>query len=155
MERRNSKGNRVEPGKTYGLATFAEKHREALNYDLLTRTGYEVNDIGGALSWGAFESFLKHVGPESAIGQELGYATGWETRKKTNEILADIYDLLQVLNRNLVAANSKKKVSETIKPYPRPGQDKDERKVGKGALSVKDLRAWIENRRKQKKGGKK
>jgi len=95
------------------------------------------------------------VGPESAIGQELGYATGWETRKKTNEILADIYDLLQVLNRNLVAANSKKKIAEKIKPYPRPGQDKDERKVGKGALPVKDLRAWIENRRKQKKGGKK
>lgn len=131
-----------------------------MNFDLLTRTGYEVEDIGGALSWGAFESFIKNIGPESALGRELGYATGWNTQTKTNAILADIYDLLQVINRNIVASHSKKKVAAKFKPYPRPGDKKDDKKVGKGALPVKDLRAWIEEKRKQhkkkmKKGGKK
>ena len=155
MERRNSKGNGHTAGKTVCLAQFAETHREALNYDLLTRTGYEVEDIGGALSWGAFESFIKNVGPESALGRELGVYTGWDTQTKTNAILADIYDLLQLINRNIVAANSKKKITEKINPYPRPGQKDDARKVGKGALPKEDLRAWIENKRKKKKGGKK
>ena len=98
-------------------------------------------------------SFIKNVGPESAIGRELGYATGWETTTKTNAILADIYDLLQVINRNLVAAHSKEKVKKKIKPYPRPGQDENKRKIGKGALPVNELREWIENKRKQKKKG--
>ena len=143
-----------DAGKIAGLATFAETHREAVNYDLLTRTGYEIKDIGGALSWGAFESFIKQIGPDSAIGRELGYATGWESTIKTNAILADIYDLLQVINRNLVAAHSQKKVKEKIKPYPRPGQDENKRKIGKGAMPVADLREWI-NKKRNKKGGKK
>ena len=85
----------------------------------------------------------------------MGYATGWDTTTKTNAILADIYDILQVINRNLVASHSKKPVKQKIKPYPRPGQDENERKIGKGALPVNELRAWIENKRKQKrKGGK-
>ncbi len=130
-----------------------------MNFDLLTRTGYEVEDIGGALSWGAFESFIKNIGPESALGRELGYSTGWNTQTKTNAILADIYDLLQLINRNIVASHSKGRVAAKIKPYPRPGKE-DEKKVGKGALPVKDLRAWFEEKRKQhkqkkKKGGKK
>lgn len=158
MERRNGKGVWLYAGKIAGLATFAETHREAINYDLLTRTGYEIKDIGSALSWGAFESFIKNVGPDSALGRELGYATGWETTKKTNAILADIYDLLQVINYNLVSAHSRKKrPKKNIKPYPRPGQDeKNERKIGKGALPINDLREWINNKRKEKKkGGKK
>lgn len=118
---------------------------------MLTRTGYEVDDIGGALSWGAFESFIKNIGPESALGRELGYSTGWNTQTKTNAILADIYDLLQVINRNLIATHSKNKVSAKIKPYPRPGKEDKEKKVGKNALPISDLRAWIEEKRKQHK----
>lgn len=95
------------------------------------------------------------MGPESALARDLGYSTGWETTTKTNAILADIYDLLQVINRNVIAAHSRKKQNERIKPYPRPGKDNDERKIGKGALPVAELHAWIENKRKQKRKGEK
>lgn len=142
----------VDAGKIAGLAKFAETHREAINFDLLTRTGYEIEDIGGALSWGAFESFIKQIGPNSALGRELGYATGWETTTKTNAILADIYDLLQVINLNIIRTHSDKKTKKKFKPYPRPGQDDKKRKIGRGALPVNDLREWINKKRK---GGKK
>lgn len=69
---------------------------------------------------------------------------------KTNGILADIYDLLQVVNANLVVANGGKK--KNIKPYPRPGRDEDKnnKRIGKDAVPVDDLREWI--RRKQENG---
>ena len=80
----------------------------------------------------------------------MGFSTGWETISKTNAILADIYDLLQLVNRNLVAANSKKKIKETITPYPRPGRDNNARKIGKSAMPLADLREWMNKKRKAK-----
>lgn len=141
---------RVNNGKIASLAEFAQKHREALSFDLITRTSYQLEDVGGALSWGALDAFIKNLGQDSALARELGMSTGWETTTKTNAILADIYDLLQLINRNLVASNSKKKISDKIKPYPRPGAEKDKRKIGTGAMPLNDLREWIKG--KQRKG---
>ena len=72
--------------------------------------------------------------------------TGWENTIKTNAILADIYDLLQVINSNIVALGDHKKAKK-IKPYPRPGKDNDNvHKIGKGALPPDELHKWIEER---------
>jgi len=111
-----------------------------------------VNDIGGALSWGSLLSFIKGLGPDSALAQDLGQSKGWESTTKTNAILCDICDLLQAINNNLVAFMSGGKTRRKTKPYPRPGRDKDknERKLGKGGLALTDLREWI--RRKQEHG---
>jgi len=113
----------------------------------MTRTRYTLEDVGGALSWSSLASFIKYLDGTSALARDLGKATGWETTAKTNEILANIFDLLQVINANLVnmASGGKKKVK--VKPYPRPGRDEDNtRKIGKGALPVEDLHAWIRER---------
>lgn len=129
------------------LARFVNEHDEALDYDLMTRTNYQLNDLGGVLSWGALRGFIKNLGGESALARDIGKATGWETTAKTNTILADIFDLLQVINANVVAlaTNGKKKMK--IKPYPRPGQgNKNERKIGRGAIPVTDLREFIKRR---------
>ena len=154
MERRNGEGVRYALGKIAALAKFAEAHREALTYDLITRTNYQIEDVGGALGWGAFESFIHNLGPDSALARDMGFSTGWESQTKTNAILADIYDLLQVINRNLIAANSKKPPHGNIKPYPRPGAENKEKKIGSGALPKDDLHKWIEKKRKQYKGTK-
>jgi hypothetical protein len=119
-----------------------------LNFDLITKTHYQVEDVGGVLSWDALDSFIKNIGPGSALARDLGYdLEGWDTRTKTNAILADIYDVLQLINRNIVASNSKKRISEKITPYPRPGREDDKKRIGSGAIPVTDLREWI--RRKQ------
>lgn len=73
----------------------------------------------------------------------MGKSTEWEQTIKTNAILADIFDLLQVINANLVALASGGKKKGKIKPYPRPGRDKNTRKIGRDALPIDELREWI------------
>ena len=129
------------------LAEFVEEHDEALNYDLITRTNYQLNDIGGALSWSSLHSFIKYLPGDSAVAREAGKSSVWDSRIKTNAILADIYDMLQLLNANLVAFASGGKTKPKITPYPRPGrEDNTRRKFGKGALPLDEMRAWIKER---------
>lgn len=105
--------------------------------------------MGGALSWGSLRSFILHLKTDSALARDLGKSTGWEDTLKTNELLADIFDMLQVINANLMHIASGGKKKSKIKPYPRPGreEDKNERKLGTGAIPVTDLREWIRRRR--------
>lgn len=127
-----------------GLARFIDEHGEAVNYDLLTRTAYQVNDVGGALSWGAFYAFIKNLGSDSALARDLGKSTGWETVLQTNTLLADIFDLLQVIHADLIHWMSHGKKKTNFKPYPRPGADKDKkRRLGSGAMPFDELREWI------------
>lgn len=138
---------RANAGGILSLAKFAEEHREALEYDLITRTSYQLDDVGGALSWSALYSFIKNLKSDSALARDLGKNTGWEDIVKTNGILADIYDLLQVINANLCNFGSKHPSKKKIKLYPRPDKGKNnERKYGRDALPIKDLREWIRSK---------
>ena len=131
------------------LAKFCEEHDRALNYDLLTQTNYQLDDVGGSLSWGAFRSFIYGLRTDSALARDLGKATGWEDTLTTNKILADIFDMLQVINANIMRIGGGKKTK--IKPYPRPwDKDSDKRKIGKGAMPYDELREWF----KEKQNGK-
>lgn len=92
------------------------------------------------------------LGPDSALGRELHPKEGtWATRYQTNAILADIYDLLNQLNSNMIAIASRKR-SEHPKPYPRPWETnnghKETKRYGSEPLKVSDLDAWFEERRK-------
>lgn len=130
------------------LAEFVEEHSEALSYDLITRTNYQIDDIGGALSWSSLHSFIKFLPGDSALARDLGKSSAiWDSRIKTNAILADIFDLLQQLNANFVAFASGGKTKQKITPYPRPGREDDNRrKFGKGALPLDEMRQWIKER---------
>lgn len=84
--------------------------------------------------------------------QELSPETSaWGTTTKTNVILADIYDVLAVINANLVALRSGK-AARKPKPYPRPsGRNNDnERHIGSGALPPDELERWMEEKRREK-----
>ena len=59
-------------------------------------------------------------------------------------ILADIYDLLQVINLNISKLGGGK--HKKIKPYPRPGKDEDKKHLGKGAMPLQALKEWIKER---------
>ena len=73
----------------------------------------------------------------------------WAGTAKTNALLADIYDVLAMINANIVAMGSGKRAKKP-KGYPRPG-DKDKQKIGKNALPPDQLRAWFEKKRKERK----
>lgn len=140
-------------GRAGGIVSLAKavmQYREAIDYDLLTKTGYELKDVGRTLSWRALDHFLRRAEPDSALMQELNPDLAeWSSRLKTNIILADIYDILAVLNANVVARGSGKPARRP-KPYPRPGRKDDPettRHIGSGALPPDELRAWIERKR--------
>lgn len=130
------------------LAAFVTEHDEAIEYDLLTRTGYELRDVGSTLSWQALASFITNIEESSALARELNeeYYT-WSSTLKTNGILADIFDILAQINANLVALG-KRSASKPVPPYPRPGmEEKREERIGKGALPKEELKEWIERKR--------
>ena len=112
------------------LARFVTEHYEAIDYDLLTKTGYSLDDVGGRLSWSALYSFILKNENGALLRELRPDISTWGTTAKTNALLADIYDMLAAINANLCAKGSGKRPKRP-KPYPRPGESKTERKIGK------------------------
>ena len=104
------------------------------------------------MSWDALDAFLRHAGPDSALMKELNPdLSTWSQTTKTNAILADIFDVLALINANLNAIGSGKPAKKP-KPYPRPGTQQNpenERHFGSGALPPDELRKWFDQKRKQ------
>jgi len=124
------------------LAAFIREHREAVNYDLLTQTGYSLDDVGRGLSWSALDSFIKNTSPNGALIREMRPDIfQWSSTAKTNALLADIYDMLAAINANLCAKGSGRKPKRP-KPYPRPGGNKQQKHIGT-AVSIEELNRRI------------
>ena len=143
-----------QSGGIVSLAKQVMKHREAIGYDLLTKTGHEFNDIGESLSWDALGVFLNKIDVDSALFRELNpeLAT-WTNTAKTNAILADIYDILAAINANIMSIGSGKPARKP-KPYPRPVKHEhdDEKRIGSGGLPPDELRKWFERKRAELNG---
>ena len=106
--------------------------------------------MGHSLSWNALRSFILNISPESALAREVNPESYiWSSRAKTNAILADIYDLLSMINANMCAGFSRKRPKKP-KPYPRPGKHDNQEitHIGKGALPPDELREWFKAREK-------
>lgn len=126
------------------------EHPKALEGDLL-KAGYELKDIGHSISWGALFSFVSRLETDSCLAAEMvPDIHSWSTRLKTNIILADIYDVLALINANIVAIGTHEK---TKKPnfYKRPNSSDDVGdRYGEGAVPVDELRrSFAEKRRKR------
>lgn len=117
----------------------------------MTRTGHTLADVPGEIPWPSVVSFVAGLDLDSALARSIRpELTGWTTRAKTNAILADIADILAMVNANLVALGEHKR-AKTPEPYPRPGKSKPTRSkhIGSGPLPPDKLRDWIEERRKR------
>lgn len=117
--------------------------------DLLIKTGHSLDDIGRSLSWGALGAFLHKPDIDGEIARELDPELAqWSGTIKTNAILADIYDLLSMINANIYAMGSGKKAKKP-KAYPRPN-DSEKKSIGKKGLPPEELRAWFDKKRKER-----
>jgi hypothetical protein len=135
-----------------GLAKFVEEHHGAIEYDLLKKTGHEINDIGDTLSWGALSSFVSNMEADSATVREIEpELSGWSSVAKTNAILADIFDVLSAINSNLKAIGSGTRAKSPEK-YPRPKKKTEKNKIFKSSMPMAEMRAWIEERRRRHAG---
>lgn len=124
-----------------------EQHGPALEYDLLTLTGYQLRDIGGALSWGALLHFCTHLPRTSALSRELvplSDAERWTSGEYNASILADIFDVLAQGIATLIAKGSGKS-PKRVRPYPRPNRKPKVRHIGKGAIPIRDFWRWWNN----------
>lgn len=149
MDRRNQESERCDPGGILGLAAFIEKHHKALEADLI-KYGYEIKDVGHSLSWGALHSFISNIEPDSSLSRELNPDIyKWSTTLKTNTLLADIYDILALINSNLVAIGTHKQ-AKIPKPYPRPSDKKDGKHIGDEAIPVTELKEMFVNKRRKR-----
>lgn len=116
-------------------------------------TGYQLRDIGGALSWDSVRAVLNNPRAESALMRELNPgAWVWASTAKTNTILADIWDMLAQINANLVASATRRPAKK-FKTYPRPvsrkSEPEDQQHYGSGALPADELRQWFEEKRRK------
>ena len=148
MARCYAGSNGRDCGGILSLRAFIDEHREAINKDLISSAGIEIDDVGGSLSWGAFSAFIKHPDPDSALYREIHPEIGdWGTVLRTNVILADIYDCLAQINLNMIGGFNHKKGRQADK-YPRPWMKKKEKKIGK-PMKRDALHKWIEKRRRE------
>lgn len=130
MEEGNSGADWNQPGGIISLARFVTEHKEAVEYDLITKTGNSLQDVGRRLDWSALNSIIRNIAPDSALMRELHPDVyQWATPTKTNALLADIYDVLNAINANLCAKGTGKRAKRP-KPYPRPIPNKSERHIG-------------------------
>lgn len=113
----------------------------------MTRTGHTLDDVPARVSYRALDSFIANLGIDSKLASEVAPEFAeWSTRTKTNALLADIFDMLAMINANLIGIGTRKKAKEP-KKYPRPKKQKELKRYGSGALPATELREWI--RRKQ------
>ena len=134
MGRRVSEGRRFRGGILSLVQTINEYDR-ALEYDLMTRTGRTLSEYidMGAAGMVALLSFINYLPMDSQLRQAMDpqdEVGEWSTTKKTNMILADLFDVF-------VSANTKK--GHKAKQYPRP---KQKRKIGSGAIPISEFWDW-------------
>ena len=141
--------DRRDAGGIAELARIIEEHGPALDYDLLTRTRYDLRDVGGALSWGALRHFVQYLPRDSALSRELMPPTDaerWTNGEATASLLADLFDLVAMLRSEVLAKGSGKKPKHP-RPYPRPGtKPKNTRHVGSKPIPIAKFEEWWASR---------
>ena len=133
-------GGRVSEGRRFrggilSLVQTIDEYGRPLEYDLMTRTGRTLSEYidMGAAGMVALLSFINYLPMDSQLRQTMDpqdEVGEWSTTKKTNMILADLFDVF-------VSANTKK--GHKAKQYPRP---KQKRKIGSGAIPISEFWDW-------------
>lgn len=133
-------GGRVSEGRRFrggilSLVQTIDEYGRPLEYDLMTRTGRTLSEYidMGAAGMVALLSFINYLPMDSQLRQAMDpqdEVGEWSTTKKTNMILADLFDVF-------VSANTKK--GHKAKQYPRP---KQKRKIGSGAIPISEFWDW-------------
>ena len=133
-------GGRVSEGRRFrggilSLVQTINEYDRPLEYDLMTRTGRTLSEYidMGAAGMVALLSFINYLPMDSQLRQAMepqDEVGEWSTVKKTNIILADLFDVF-------VAANTRR--GHKAKQYPRP---KQKRKIGRDAVPISEFWDW-------------
>ena len=118
----------------------------------MTRTNYQLRDLGGALDWASLRIFVYGLMRDqtSLLWREVedpdGSISGWFDGSKVAPMLADLFDLLAWTRHAMLQTQTKRKIKKP-KPYPRPWLDDSRtRKIGKGAIAVSEFQKWWDSK---------
>lgn len=132
-----------------GLAHLLAEHREALNYDLMTKAGAGLSSCPALFDWGDIRDFVGGLGADSRLISELHpKLAGWQGDEKVPMLLAAIHDQLAALSYGYTLTHLKKGAQKPKppRPIPRPGitdDDETQRFGDKGsAIPISDFDAW-------------
>lgn len=116
---------RGDLGGILSLVKLIDEHGEAIEYDLMTKAGLSLMQLGNGLSWMSLASFVKHLHGDSAYLRETcGEAAEWAEQRITNNALADMFDMINSFR--CIYINSKGGDAGTPVRYPRPGMGSEE-----------------------------
>ena len=116
----------------------------------MTRTGYTIADVGGALSWASLRHFVENLDGDSRFFREThpeeAEYLAWSEPQRVPWVLADIVDELRIIQYMFEAAHSKKgHKPKRPKPYRRPGVSDaalGEKRIGKEPIPATSFDGW-------------
>lgn len=135
-----------------GLANVLAEHGGALDYDLMTRTPYCIDDLGGRLQARSLSHFLQHLPPESetkrALFPEDAEKADWLSGRVATQLLAVLVDELRGMEWVYSKVNSKGSVRRPA-PFPTPWTDAKSRgyvRYGSAPVTVAEFDEWFDRK---------
>ena len=121
-------------------------HGGAIEYDLMTRAGFTLDDVPGRVPWRALAAFVGNLDASSAYVREVDPENArWLGTERIQSMLADLIDAVSVLDWHFCTANTEKGKQKPRKPrpYPRPwARDDGRQRIGSGAIPIRDFDEW-------------
>lgn len=114
----------------------------------MTLIGIRMEAVPSTIGWDGLVVFARHLPQESAtmrwaLDSGDGWGGEWTGGFLTNELLADVSDLLNVIRWNYQTVHAKGAKPKKPTPVERPWVESREKKhVGKGAISKRDFFRW-------------
>ena len=116
------------------------QHGEAVEYDLMTRTRYTLDDLGGELSERALLSFTRRLPAESETVAALSPDGGWS---RTDMLLARICEGIERLTWVEMSKGTRKSRRPPMpKPIERPGVKRRDKRIGSEPVPISDFDKW-------------
>lgn len=138
-----AEGLGYQPGGIRGLVELIDEHYEAIEADLLDRH-WRLAEVGLAFSWRDLLVMVRRfqADPSTATSRAI-HGERWPVR---DQLLAAIYDLLQVANWQRVGKRSAPKPKPLQRPWERPRG----RKLGSKPVPIRAFHDWWESKRKKR-----
>ena len=130
------------------------EHGAELDYDLMTRTRFTLDDLGGALSWRALLHFAANLEPTSrlvrAMHPEIEDMAPWLDGTMVAPLVADLIDCTNYGRWEYAVSLTKKGKSKPREPkaWPRPWRKagKGEKKIGRDPIPISEFEDWWESK---------
>jgi hypothetical protein len=134
-------------GGIFALCRLIERFAEAIEFDLLERCGWSLDDLGMAFSWHDLWVlvFRWQKTPGTATCDAVQGVEHWSV---SDQLLASIFDLLQIGNWQRAG----KKSAPKPKRLQRPWEKTRTRKLGSNPIPISKFSDWWESKAGSKRG---